>query len=552
MPLRVTVRYDQGLTSWKIPYAVKSENSSNILHTNEIERSLCLLEKNNTIVHNGTVVISTSNPNNVSFQIQIRENSNYMTVNETKSIEIVKIGSPVYYYVDLTGISSSYLHISVNSSDEYCGLISAHPWRCPFTEYNEVVLNKDDFSIGGWQTISKFSDFPINAEDFTNGMIIKFDTLGSGEKCGKEYKQNISDIKKSYGLRILPLKSNKDIWVEVFVTIVIILVACLILIGLSICHLKRRQGNKIEAEKKSSNDQVDGRQPQPNPEGQPNHYKYLNQMCQNEANNESELRQFYKLVYEQNELYFWLVILIGIFYSVPALQLVLRYQDLLRKTGNNDLCYYNFKCSFPIGEVHDFNHIISNIGYMAFGISFFFIVKYKKRLHVQENQVKKIEPQPENPSTFQLVSNYNSKGIPQHYGIFYALGYALFAEGVLSACYHVCPTKENFQFDTTFMYVIAVLCFVKIYQFRHPDVTSNAYKIFAGISIVILFEVTGIFFDNTLFWTILMILYICFIMMLTTILYRVDKWKRPWQQLTVFYFVCTLLYVIKKFFSYYL
>jgi hypothetical protein len=68
-------------------------------------------------------------------------------------------------------------------------------------------------------------------------------------------------------------------------------------------------------------------------------------------------------------------------------------------------------------------------------------------------------------------------GLPQHFGIFYALGFALISEGILSACYHVCPTSENFQFDTTFMYVIAVLCFIKLYQFRHPDVSSNAYKV---------------------------------------------------------------------------
>ena len=536
MPLRVTVRYDQGLTSWKIPYAVKSENSSNISLLNEIERSLCLLEEN-TNVHNstGTVVISTSNPQNISFHIQIRKKSNYVTVNETKSVENVKIGSPVYYYVNLTGISAGYLHISVNSSDEYCGLISVHPLRCPFPDFNEVVFNREGVSIGGWQTISNFADFPIYAEDFTKGMIIKFDTLSSGEKCGKEYNQNIRDIKKSYRLTILPLKSNKEIFVEVLVTIVIILVVSFILIGLSIFHLYRQRNNKIGAEK--NNDEVDGRQQQQqNPEAQqPNHIKYLSQLCQNEAHNQSELRKFYKLVYEQNELYFWLVILIGIFYSVPALQLVLRYQTTLRKTGDNDLCYYNFKCSFPLGKVHDFNHIISNIGYMAFGISFFIIVKCKKNLHLKEMNEKKVEHHlPAIPTSH---INYNSKGIPQHYGIFYALGYALFAEGVLSACYHVCPTKENFQFDTTFMYVIAVLCFVKIYQFRHPDVTSNAYKIFAGISVVILFEVTGIFFANTQFWIILMILYVFFIMMLSTILYRAHKWKRPWQQLTLFYFV---------------
>lgn len=37
-------------------------------------------------------------------------------------------------------------------------------------------------------------------------------------------------------------------------------------------------------------------------------------------------------------------------------------------------------------------------------------------------------------------------GIPKHFGLFYAMGIALMMEGVLSACYHVCPNYSNFQF----------------------------------------------------------------------------------------------------------
>ena len=79
--------------------------------------------------------------------------------------------------------------------------------------------------------------------------------------------------------------------------------------------------------------------------------------------------------------------------------------------------------------------------------------------------------------------NIEPTGIPKHFGIFYAMGFALISEGFLSACYHVCPTNENFQFDTTFMYVITVLCYIKIYQFRHSDASSNAYKVFIGMII---------------------------------------------------------------------
>lgn len=41
---------------------------------------------------------------------------------------------------------------------------------------------------------------------------------------------------------------------------------------------------------------------------------------------------------------------------------------------------------------------------------------------------------------------FQEYGIPKHFGLFYAMGIALMMEGVLSACYHVCPNYSNFQF----------------------------------------------------------------------------------------------------------
>lgn len=72
------------------------------------------------------------------------------------------------------------------------------------------------------------------------------------------------------------------------------------------------------------------------------------------------------------------------------------------------------------------------------------------------------------------------------------MGVALIIEGLLSACYHICPSQSNYQFgnfvskpqivfinpfflDTSFMYVMAVLCMIKLYQNRHPEINSTAY-----------------------------------------------------------------------------
>ena len=46
-----------------------------------------------------------------------------------------------------------------------------------------------------------------------------------------------------------------------------------------------------------------------------------------------------------------------------------------------------------------------------------------------------------------IPEEYREKyGIPQHFGLFYAMGWALCVEGVMSASYHVCPSYNNFQF----------------------------------------------------------------------------------------------------------
>lgn len=76
-------------------------------------------------------------------------------------------------------------------------------------------------------------------------------------------------------------------------------------------------------------------------------------------------------------------------------------------------------------------------------------------------------------------------GIPRHYGLFYAMGVALIVEGILSACYHICPNQSNYQFDTSFMYVMAVLIMVKLYQNRHPRINASAYATFTVLGVAV-------------------------------------------------------------------
>ena len=160
-------------------------------------------------------------------------------------------------------------------------------------------------------------------------------------------------------------------------------------------------------------------------------------------------------------MYTWLVLVMGVFYAIPALQVLPKksiYLDIERNiciciysfsrvyitknlywivlylqltlnneqelylTGNQDLCYYNFKCARPVSNwvwflsgafssykfvdtilsenyinskdlnlftgisfpipfkvttLADFNHFFSNIGYIAFGLIFLILVRWQ-------------------------------------------------------------------------------------------------------------------------------------------------------------------------------
>ncbi|KFP05499.1 SID1 transmembrane family member 2, partial [Calypte anna] len=153
---------------------------------------------------------------------------------------------------------------------------------------------------------------------------------------------------------------------------------------------------------------------------------------------------------------------IAVFYALPVIQLVITYQTVVNVTGNQDICYYNFLCAHPLGNLSAFNNILSNLGYVLLGLLFLLIILQREINY--------------NRALMRNDTHALECGIPKHFGLFYAMGTALMMEGLLSACYHVCPNYTNFQFDTSFMYMIAGLCMLKLYQKRHPDINASAYS----------------------------------------------------------------------------
>ncbi|XP_077628021.1 SID1 transmembrane family member 1 [Crocuta crocuta] len=220
-----------------------------------------------------------------------------------------------------------------------------------------------------------------------------------------------------------------------------------------------------------------------------------------------------RIVSKKYKIYFWNIITIAVFYALPVIQLVITYQTVVNVTGNQDICYYNFLCAHPLGVLSAFNNILSNLGHVLLGFLFLLIVLRRDILHRRALEAKDI-----------FAMEY---GIPKHFGVFYAMGIALMMEGVLSACYHVCPNYSNFQFDTSFMYMIAGLCMLKLYQTRHPDINASAYAAYASFAVVITLTVLGVVFgkNDLWFWVIFSAIHILASLALSTQIYYMGRFK---------------------------
>ncbi|KAJ8721751.1 hypothetical protein PYW07_002526 [Mythimna separata] len=208
----------------------------------------------------------------------------------------------------------------------------------------------------------------------------------------------------------------------------------------------------------------------------------------------------------RSDRYLYTLYTVALFYSLPVLQFVAAYQVVLNVTGSLDTCYYNFLCAHPWGGISDFNHVFSNAGYLLLGALFMLQVRRRKMR-------RKRKPRDE------------EYGIPAHYGLLSSLGAAMMMVALLSATYHVCPNALNFQFDTAFMYVLAVLSMVKIYQSRHPDINARAHATFGVLAVLIALVVWGVLGGGPLFWSVFTVLHIFTFLLLSLRIYYVGQFR---------------------------
>ncbi|CAG9578060.1 unnamed protein product [Danaus chrysippus] len=208
----------------------------------------------------------------------------------------------------------------------------------------------------------------------------------------------------------------------------------------------------------------------------------------------------------RSDRYLSMLYTVSVFYALPVIQFITAFQIILNVSGSLDICYYNFLCSHRAGALSDFNHVFSNLGYLLLGALFMLQVR-RRRL------ARKRQPR------------HQEYGIPAHYGLLSSLGAGMMVVGVLSASYHVCPNGLNFQFDTAFMYVLAVLMMVKIYQSRHPDVNARAHATFGVLAVLIALVVWGVLGGGPVFYGLFTVIHVFTFLLLSLRIYYVGQFR---------------------------
>ena len=205
-------------------------------------------------------------------------------------------------------------------------------------------------------------------------------------------------------------------------------------------------------------------------------------------------------------LYFKELLIISLFYGIPVVQLVLSYERSTNERGNKDQCYFNFKCAhaFLWGDdvkISDFNHFFSNIGYVILGLLACFCVRIhqlKARLALRVASSQEGQKQTKEKDSRQNADfcwTVDDQFVLKDYGLYYALALSIILQGIMSACYHICPNNVNFQFDTIFMFAISVLTMTTMYNRLNPWQAISVFTVYGILAVLLFVSVVGVYMD---------------------------------------------------------
>ncbi|CAF2736229.1 unnamed protein product [Rotaria sp. Silwood2] len=508
-PLVIVVRQIRGVISWTLPYTF-----TNGMIYSSASRILCLQnEINRTHPHISRVFIeiSTSNIDWIDYSLQLENITEFLLETGVSRQFFVSPAMPIYYKFTFPPNIEN-VFIDVRSTDQLCTVVSVQSFDCPVYDVSEIGIRQ-----GHYQTMASIASFNVYASEFPkrNTFLLVFLVQSTDVDCLNDQEQTIIqpagvvDVQrqKNATVTLHPPANYNFLYIAIFTTIGLFLLIYFVAFTI-MCkhsdiydHLGPDQLPLLEA---IAEQDIAERQ---NNERSYQTFGGEENMISTSENQVEQSGRAIEVIETSNvgfvtvsdlcakdydyskqkfRIYPQTMLTIAIFYSLPVIQLVLQYQLNIDSSGNEDICYFNFLCIRQFAMLTAFNSVFSNIGYCALGLLFLIIVYRRDKAYAR------------------FLTRYpaigKEYGIPQHFGLFYAMGIGLFMEGLMSGCYHICPSKQNFQFDTSFMFIIAVLNIIKIYQTRHPDINPHSAGSFSFLAVIILITVIGVYYDEQWFW----------------------------------------------------
>ncbi|KAK9297183.1 hypothetical protein QLX08_009048 [Tetragonisca angustula] len=531
LPLIVVVRQKREILSWQIPLVVNSIYFDDLVY-NKTSQTLCSINYNQSGLEEEeefiTVSLSTANYKNISFTLNMTKQYDfYISPGGKRNVQISP-SQPIYYGYTFPGqAESSSVIVHVQSDSDICMTFSIQNTTCPVFDLERNI----QFS-GYWQTVNQQGGITVPKQQYPLGFFVVLVVKSDDTDCYGAPSMIPLRNKQVY-LTINPSITKHDYVVASGVVVSVIFTFCIAYV-VSVVMLKIKKEKKIKQELlDQESEQIDESVPSPSTiqESIP---QYRSISIEDEADSSLDeddidlmedafddkeiirtklvlsvcdlARKAPKILRHKSRLYLYYLITVSIFYTLPAVQLLLTYQHILHVTGNQDMCYYNFLCAHPFLSLSDLNHVFSNIGYIMLGFLFIFLTSSREHDEFDKEKNK-------------------CYGVPQHYGLFYAMGTALIMEGILSGSYHVCPNRSNFQFDTSFMYIITVLCMIKIYQTRHPDINARASVTFAMLAFIIFVGLLGVLNGTIYFLVLFTVVHLLTCLYMTIQIYYMGRWK---------------------------
>lgn len=506
LPVLLVVRQARQVTSWSIPEMIETTKKDKTLYFSNTSKTMCHDSMENIRNENSNfsvgpliisqsfiLAVSTSSPALVPIDIMLEEENSFYVLRNINYTVTVSPSQSKYVYFKFDKNASDTVVISVDSVDDVCLTVSVQDSKCPVMDSNRDIKYE-----GVYQTMNKKGALTVTKRRYQYGFFLVFVAKPDNYDCSQENSliplfRNFliaeNNITSTVSFKITNSISASDYLYSALGTIAIIAVFGVLFTGIIFVFNRFGTISKTKYEQVTVRDYIE-----------PISEDEINKIVLTRDLTVDKFAKYPWRIKQRSFNYLSHTASIALFYSIPVIQLVVTYQRVVNLTGNEDTCYYNFLCAHPALGFSDFNHIFSNVGYIFTGL--FFIMAVLDRQH--------------------RIKITKEKGIPVHYGLFHAMGVALVIEGILSACYHICPSQSNYQFDTSFMYVMAVLIMVKLYQNRHPDINVTAYSTFSVVGIAIFIAMIGILNGSLFIWIVFILAYGALIILLSLKIYYVN------------------------------